>query len=181
LSNTNRSSRTSLKDWEDWLSPQIRQVELLGEVAITADECAQLGKTIGLRLRGLGHRRALSILERNYPCALAVYLVAQGIYGYRGGDYWSEVVETTNLKRASAWQVGQAFEAILEGAGLLLFYDMRQEAHRWECVDQCECGEETSCYECLRNYRNQSFHDRLQRGLARDFLDGLLQGADIQA
>jgi ATP-dependent helicase YprA (DUF1998 family) len=49
----------------------------------------------------------------------------------------------------------------------------------WERVDQCECGEETSCYECLRNFRNQPFHDRLQRGLARQFLHGLLQGAGI--
>lgn len=49
----------------------------------------------------------------------------------------------------------------------------------WERVDKCECGEETSCYECLRNFRNQPFHDQLQRGLARDFLHGLLQGAGI--
>ncbi|MBN1247674.1 MAG: DEAD/DEAH box helicase [Anaerolineae bacterium] len=41
-------------------------------------------------------------------------------------------------------------------------------------VKSCECGEETSCYECLRNYRNQYFHDQLRRGLARDFLFGLL-------
>ncbi|MDW8403000.1 DEAD/DEAH box helicase [Chloroflexus sp.] len=32
------------------------------------------------------------------------------------------------------------------------------------------CGPETSCYECLRNYRNQPYHDNLCRGLARDFL-----------
>ncbi len=36
------------------------------------------------------------------------------------------------------------------------------------------CGAETSCYECLRNFRNQSYHDQLQRGLARDFLKNLL-------
>jgi ATP-dependent helicase YprA (DUF1998 family) len=49
----------------------------------------------------------------------------------------------------------------------------------WERVDQCECGEETSCYECLRNFRNQYHHDRLQRGLARDFLHGLLTSAGV--
>jgi len=41
-------SRITLKDWEAWLAPQIRQVELLGEIPITADECAQLGKVIVL-------------------------------------------------------------------------------------------------------------------------------------
>lgn len=131
MAGTPSSKRSSLEDWEEWLSPQVRQVELLGEIPITADECAQLGKTIGLRVRGLGHRRALHTLEDNYPCALAVYLVAQGIYGYRGGDYWSEVIQATNMKRAYAWQVGLALEDILEKMGLPLFYDMRQEAHRY--------------------------------------------------
>ena len=49
----------------------------------------------------------------------------------------------------------------------------------WERVDGCECGEETSCYECLRNYRNQYYHDQLKRGLARDFLSSVLQAAGI--
>jgi ATP-dependent helicase YprA (DUF1998 family)/uncharacterized C2H2 Zn-finger protein len=45
----------------------------------------------------------------------------------------------------------------------------------WERVASCECGQETSCYRCLRNFRNQYHHDRLQRGLARDFLKDVLQ------
>jgi hypothetical protein len=49
----------------------------------------------------------------------------------------------------------------------------------WERVDQCECGEETSCYECLRNFRNQPYHDLLRRGLARDFLSSLLQTTGV--
>jgi ATP-dependent helicase YprA (DUF1998 family) len=40
----------------------------------------------------------------------------------------------------------------------------------WQRVNRDCCGEETSCYECLRNFRNQFFHDRLHRGLARSFL-----------
>lgn len=50
----------------------------------------------------------------------------------------------------------------------------------WERVDGCECGEETSCYECLRNFRNQPFHDQLARGLARDFLRDLLQAGETR-
>jgi hypothetical protein len=45
----------------------------------------------------------------------------------------------------------------------------------WDRVARCECGEETSCYECLRNFYNQYHHDQLRRGLARDFLSTLLQ------
>jgi hypothetical protein len=40
----------------------------------------------------------------------------------------------------------------------------------WDRVARCECGPETSCYECLRNFYNQWCHDQLQRGRARDFL-----------
>jgi len=38
----------------------------------------------------------------------------------------------------------------------------------------CDCGEETSCYGCLRNYRNQPFHEQLRRGDALHFLTPLI-------
>lgn len=41
-------------------------------------------------------------------------------------------------------------------------------------VSNCECGEETSCYGCLRNYNNQVFHEKMQRGLAKEYLRLLL-------
>jgi ATP-dependent helicase YprA (DUF1998 family) len=40
-------------------------------------------------------------------------------------------------------------------------------------VNSCQCGEpkkNTSCYNCLRNYSNQFFHDELQRGYAIELL-----------
>ncbi|WP_148258357.1 DUF1998 domain-containing protein [Mahella australiensis] len=44
-------------------------------------------------------------------------------------------------------------------------------------VSQCECGGEkgdASCYGCLRNYRNQRWHDVLNRGMVMEFLKMLL-------
>jgi hypothetical protein len=41
-------------------------------------------------------------------------------------------------------------------------------------VSDCECGRETSCYECLRNYSNQPYHDTLRRDLAINLLTGLM-------
>jgi len=41
------------------------------------------------------------------------------------------------------------------------------------------CGPETSCTECLRNHRNQPFHDELKRGLALRSLDIILQECQI--
>ncbi|MCR4438008.1 MAG: DUF1998 domain-containing protein [bacterium] len=49
----------------------------------------------------------------------------------------------------------------------------------WRRVARCECGEETSCYQCLRNYYNQFCHNNLCRGRARDFLrDTLTQAGE---
>jgi len=45
-----------------------------------------------------------------------------------------------------------------------------------ERLESCNCGGEqrnTSCYGCLRNYRNQFCHDQLARGVVIDFLKGL--------
>ena len=39
-----------------------------------------------------------------------------------------------------------------------------------ERVRNCECGPETSCYGCLRSYRNQLHHDSLSRGAAEEAL-----------
>lgn len=44
-------------------------------------------------------------------------------------------------------------------------------------MQQCDCGGEsmdTSCYSCLRSYRNQKFHDILQRGYVVRFLNHIL-------
>ncbi|WP_283138126.1 DEAD/DEAH box helicase [Rhizohabitans arisaemae] len=41
-------------------------------------------------------------------------------------------------------------------------------------VSDCDCGEETSCYGCLRGFRNQTVHDELSRGAALRVLRPLL-------
>ncbi len=40
----------------------------------------------------------------------------------------------------------------------------------WRRVQDCECGSETSCYRCLRVFRNERLHDQLRRGAAADVL-----------
>jgi len=49
----------------------------------------------------------------------------------------------------------------------------------WERMDRACCGEDTSCYECLRNFRNQPYHEQLKRSLARDFLHNLLEEVQL--
>lgn len=38
----------------------------------------------------------------------------------------------------------------------------------------CKCGEETTCYGCLRGYSNQLDHDIMARGMAKEYLEWLL-------
>lgn len=40
----------------------------------------------------------------------------------------------------------------------------------------CGCGENDSCYGCLRNYTNQFAHQKLQRGPVKEFLNHLMAG-----
>lgn len=41
-------------------------------------------------------------------------------------------------------------------------------------TENCECGSETSCYQCLRTFWNQRLHDELSRGLASQYLSETL-------
>lgn len=41
-------------------------------------------------------------------------------------------------------------------------------------VSQNCCDENTSCYNCLRNYYNQTYHSKLQRKSAKEFIEKLL-------
>jgi ATP-dependent helicase YprA (DUF1998 family) len=59
-----------------------------------------------------------------------------------------------------ALRIARSFDRVLETA--------------LQRMTRCECGEETSCYGCLRNFRNQAFHDQLRRGDALTFLGRLV-------
>jgi hypothetical protein len=69
------------------------------------------------------------------------------------------------------------FDAVPGGAGHVrhiaehLPEVLDQALHR---VADCECGRETSCYRCLRVFRNERHHDQLRRGVAADILGRLL-------
>ena len=41
----------------------------------------------------------------------------------------------------------------------------------YDLVNDCHCDENTACYSCLQNYRNQTMHDYLERRFAVDFFE----------
>ncbi|MBB6119500.1 DEAD/DEAH box helicase [Nocardiopsis algeriensis] len=73
------------------------------------------------------------------------------------------------------------FDTVPGGAGGAVriaqgFPEVLRAAHAR--VNDCDCGVETSCYGCLRNYRNQNVHDRLRRRDALQALELLLVESD---
>jgi ATP-dependent helicase YprA (DUF1998 family) len=131
----------------------------------------------------LGHEFITDVLELRFNGALApagdlnlwlstLYALLEGasetlgiprddldgtLFPYQGGEPPALVLfDNVPGGAGHVRRVAQALPAVVQAA--------------WERVAGCECGEETSCYECLRNFYNQWCHDRLQRGPARDFL-----------
>lgn len=71
------------------------------------------------------------------------------------------------------------YDAVPGGAGLVLTLHDKQrlrvalEAARERVSGACGCGDDKSCYGCLRSYRNQYMHAELQRGPALDYLTAI--------
>jgi hypothetical protein len=121
----------TLQEWEQYLRSQIREAELLAEIAITRQECAQIGQAIALHVQDSGHIPTARTLKSKYPCTTAIYLVVQGIYSYQDGDYWTEVLKQTGFNRNAKEDLGRIFEDTLKALDLPLFPDMRSGAFRY--------------------------------------------------
>jgi hypothetical protein len=71
------------------------------------------------------------------------------------------------------------YDSVPGGAGLVALLEEEHilraclEAARKRVRGDCGCDEETSCYGCLRSYRNQFAHQHLQRGPVKRYLDQL--------
>lgn len=83
--------------------------------------------------------------------------------------------ETQN---SSGWTTFILFDVVAGGAGHVKRIAEKLDIvfhAAWKKVNGgCGCGEDTSCYGCLRNYGNQLFHDILERGLAKQYLEAIL-------
>jgi hypothetical protein len=73
------------------------------------------------------------------------------------------------------------YDAVPGGAGLVAhiedpdIFRMSLEAAYSRVEGGCGCGEDTSCYGCLRSYRNQFAHANLRRGPVRQYLGEVLR------
>jgi ATP-dependent helicase YprA (DUF1998 family) len=59
--------------------------------------------------------------------------------------------------------------AVPAGAGFAPTIGSRPQdviEHALKIVERCNCGEETSCHQCLSTYSNQSIHEKTKAGLS---------------
>ncbi|AFR06526.1 DEAD/DEAH box helicase [Nocardiopsis alba] len=92
-------------------------------------------------------------------------------------DISRDDIDGATFRRAAGTMALVLFDTVPGGAGgatrtASAFPQVLEAAHAR--VASCDCGVETSCYGCLRNYRNQHFHDRLRRDAAIGALEALL-------
>lgn len=130
MDNDVTSTFNTLQDWENHLCSQVQQVELLGETSLTAQQTQQLGRQWGRFVdhhRSWGRTRICQHIGQKYPCAFAVFLVAQGLHDeVAENGYWPDVDEAIDQELGANWhnQLGRLFEEILEDQHLPLFPDM---------------------------------------------------------
>ena len=119
FSKTPTQSVLTLTDWEEELGKKIAYLELLGELNLLDEQVRNIGKLIAGLVSHWGQSETIRILESKYPACLAVYLVAKGVYGYQGGDYWSSIAEEIGL--SAQRHLGQFFEQFLQKRNLASF------------------------------------------------------------
>lgn len=135
-----------------------------------------------LNLLDLGHEIITDIIEIELPDLIRgmsesyytsiLYAIIEGAAGYLGIDR-REIDGCLNYTALSRMPTFILFDQVPGGAGHVKrigkYLDKVIIEAKKRVSGLCGCGEETSCYGCLRNYSNQNYHDILKRGLALMF------------
>ena len=143
----------------------------------TGSECNGL-----LSLRHLGHHYLTDVVEldlmmqmqpRQARSTLYSLLAATPVLGIPSED----VDGVLGPIRTNGRQPLIIFDTVPGGAGHVRcirenLQRLLRAAH--QIVQGCQCASSTSCYGCLRTYRNQEFHEQLSRGEAAEALGNLV-------
>ena len=168
-------------DWCGWGTQAARKVPDKHPHLLRDREC-----TGPLQRRSLAHRYETDIVAISFDALAApladdghwrstLYALLEGVserlqisrddidgtlYPTPGGRTSLVIFDAVPGGAGSAIRIARSFDEVLLAA--------------LDRVERCDCGEETSCYGCLRGYRNQLFHEQLRRGAAVDFLRPLV-------
>ncbi|MFD3707121.1 DEAD/DEAH box helicase [Nocardia sp. NPDC058658] len=139
-----------------------------------------------LEVVSLAHRYETDVAEITFSAELAYTPEAEArwlsaLYALLEGASEALEISRDDIDGTLSWSVDGRrsivlFDTVPAGAGASkqiaaqLDLVLRAAAER---VTQCDCGVETSCYGCLRSFRNERFHDKLTREGALAVFDGL--------
>jgi hypothetical protein len=145
-----------------------------------------------LRQVSLGHELLTDVVRLEFcadPRATAdstwftfslAYALAEGVaevLGVPPNDLNATVSYGSNVNRLPPIIL---YDSVPGGAGLVACLEDRYvlgeclHAAHARVAGACGCGENTSCYGCLRSYRNQFAHNFLQRGPVKQYLERIL-------
>ena len=97
--------------WEYRLAPELRKVELVGEIPISKEELDDISQHFSRLFYNHGADEVLKFIGRNYPATFLVFMVGQGIFGYNNGDFWSAYEQVLN-RPIDTMAFGRLFEKI---------------------------------------------------------------------
>ena len=145
----------------------------------------------GMSTKDLGHRYMTDVLEikiHGIPQKLAsANAMRSFMYALLEGASESQGIKRTDIDGTLYYRSwGEApsiilYDTVPGGAGHV--ENIRNHLSEailegYKRVRDCQCGIDTSCYNCLRNYQNQRYHDELQRGYAIELSRLLLGNGD---
>ena len=99
----------NLDPLEERLSEEIKGVNIIDELSIDRELHEKLQKAFNYHLR----QRSLKGLLRSYTTCFAVHLVAEGIYGYKSGNYWGGTPLKKHGSQNDVQEGGQFFETFV--------------------------------------------------------------------
>lgn len=116
--------KTELHELEREYQSRLRDVDLLGELGLTDAERTRIARYLRVLLANISAERVCQYVHQYWPVTLAVYLVAEGVVSYDGGNFWDPVCANTDLPHPFTSRWGQTFEHAVKFLGKPTFARM---------------------------------------------------------
>jgi len=121
-----------LAQWEKELCNRIHKgVHLIGDIKLSEEDAEELAHWIGQLIQNNKWNEVKPHIVRDFPCTFVVFLVTQGILGYKAGEFWPIVDKSIKcaLSPPQHADLGKLFEAIVRKLGLPTFDSIK--GHRY--------------------------------------------------
>ena len=124
------TSPSPLSDWENRLAPQLKKIELVGEIPVSKEELADISLHFSRLFVNRSEQAILDIIGQYYPATFLVFMVGQGIHGYNGGDFWP-AYEQALRQSINHTEFGRLFEKLLQRFGKPQFQELQERSLRY--------------------------------------------------